>query len=166
MILDGIREVRDVSASARGLYALTLNCWSVAQLSWIWRIFSKKLWTDNWDRSWFSRKVMICSSPIPQILSWKTVKVTVTTLLSTTCFVVLAFNFLCASFFFLTAKIFLDCFGLFSIQSLLLSNIFPGKMFKVLGGVFVLDGNFGQCFCSTKVQKAKSYWTMLVSMYM
>ena len=105
IILCGVREVRDVSASARGLYALTLNCWSVAQLSWIWRIFSKKLWTDNWDRSWFSRKVMICSSPIPQILSWKTVKVTVTTLLSTTCFVVLAFNFLCASFFFLTAVI-------------------------------------------------------------
>ena len=36
---------------------------------------------------------------------WNSVKVTVTTSLSTTCFVVLAFNFLSASSLFLTAKI-------------------------------------------------------------
>ena len=62
---------------ARGLYALTLNS-------------EQTIETDH-DSS--------------QILSWKTVKVTVTTLLSTTCLAVLALNFLCALSFFLTAEI-------------------------------------------------------------
>ena len=60
---------------ARGLYALTLNS-------------EQTIETDH-------------DSPID--LSWKTVKVTVTTLLSTTCLVVLAFNF------FLCLILLIDC---------------------------------------------------------